>query len=105
MRSILDVLFGTRAQLVIGLGGFVVGGSLWILGCFVIPGAWAAPWNWQPVAYVLHVSMFYGQIACWSVVSSALGYRETKRLVRPIRRLEAEVVDTEKLEVGSDETG
>jgi hypothetical protein len=73
-------VFGAKAQVVVGVIVFVVGLAAWALGTFVIPGAKAWPWHWQPVAFVFHISMFYGEAACYAIIATGLGFRATERV-------------------------
>ena len=70
---------------------FAIGLVFWTVGTFVIPSAARVPWQWTPVAFVFHVSMFYGQVACYSIVATGLGYKATERV-------EAQVADVEHAE-------
>lgn len=38
------------------------------------------PWDWKPVAFVFHVSMFFGLVACYSIVSNGLTFHATERV-------------------------
>lgn len=88
--------FSAHAQIVVGLGTFVVGLLAWVLGTFVIPGAAALPWDWQPVAFVFHISMFYGQVACYSIISNGIGIRKTEHVETKV----ANIDHAEEVEVG-----
>lgn len=80
MGRVMASVFGARAQVVIGAACFVVGLTAWTLGTFVIRGAASWPWEWTPWAFVFHISMFYGQVACYAIIATGLGYRATERV-------------------------
>lgn len=76
----------------------VIGFALWAVGTAVIPGATGLPWRWQPVAFVFHVSMFYGQVACFGYVATGLGYRKTEHVADVVAD-EADIEHAERVEV------
>lgn len=68
MRS----LFGARAQIIVGSACFVVGVLLWVYGATLHGEAL--------LKFVYHVSMFFGLVACWSIVSNGLSFRKTEHV-------------------------
>lgn len=88
--------FNARAQIIVGYATFGIGSMLWVLGIFVIPGAKTWPWDWQPVAYVFHVSMFFGLVACYAIIATAVGIRKTEVVQAQV----ADVEHADKVEVG-----
>jgi hypothetical protein len=63
--------FGAHAQVAIGALAFLVGLAAWLWWSFVEP---------PTVESVFHVSMFYGQVACYAIIATGLGYRAAERI-------------------------
>ena len=75
----MNLLFGAKAQVVVGAICTVVGVAAWAYWSFVTP---------PTVGAVFHVSMFFGVVACYAIIATGLGYRATERV-------EAVVADVE----------
>jgi hypothetical protein len=74
---VLQVLFGARAQVVIGALAFVVGSLWW----GYIEVAYSGELSGEPVvAAIFRVSMFFGLVACYAIIATGLGYRATERV-------------------------
>lgn len=67
MDGVLRVIFGAKAQGVIGVAALLGSIGYWIFGP-------------RTVESVFHISMFFGCVACYSVIATALGYRATERV-------------------------
>lgn len=65
-------MFGARGQLAVGTLACLVGISGWGYGSTLSGEAL--------LRFLFHVSMFFGIVACYSIVSGALGYRATERV-------------------------
>jgi hypothetical protein len=65
------IVFGAHGQLAVGILTFVVAVAAWLYWSFVAP---------PTVGTVFHISMFFGCVACYSIVATALGYRATERV-------------------------
>jgi hypothetical protein len=74
----LDLVFGAKAQVVLGVACFLIGAAWWTYIALV----------GITVAAVFHVSMFFGLAACYAIVATGLGFRATERV-------EAHVADVE----------
>lgn len=74
----MRALFGARAQIVVGVQATLVAIGVWI---------W---YLLHPITVgaVFHISMYFGVVACYCVIATALGYRATERV-------EAVVADVE----------
>lgn len=99
----IRALFGARGQVAVGVATFALGAVFWAVGTLVIPGAAIAPWRWEPVAFVFHVSMFYGEVACYAIVATGLGYRATERVEAKVEQADIEAdeatVEADRVEV------
>lgn len=76
----IDVLFGARAQVAIGVACFLAGVTAW--GWFIF--------NPPTVAAVFHVSMAFGLVACYAIVATGLGYRKTEHVETKITEIEVD---------------
>lgn len=73
--GVRSALFGGRAQVVVGVACFAVGAAAW------------AYWSWitpPTVGSVFHVSMFYGQAACYAIIATGLNLRATERVEKHV---------------------
>jgi hypothetical protein len=70
--AIARALFGARAQVVVGALCLVVGIAAWVYGS-TLHGE-------QLLAFVFHISMFFGCVACYAIIATGLGYRATERV-------------------------
>jgi len=67
----LKAIFGAKGQVVFGIVCTVIGVYLWLHYTFLTkPG----------VDTVFQVSMFFGVVACYSIIATGLGYRATERV-------------------------
>ena len=92
MGRVLGVLFGAKSQVCVGVLCFLVGVCAWLYWSFVTP---------PTVTSVFQISMFYGQVACYAIVATGLGYRATERVEAHV----ADVAQADKVEInpaGSD---
>lgn len=79
MHRILRIAFGAHGQVVVGAVSTVVGVVAWLYWTLATP---------PTVGAIFHVSMYFGVMACYAIVATALGYRATERLelyLRPDR--------------------
>lgn len=67
----LWAIFGAHGQIIVGVLATLVGIGAWAYWSLI-----SAP----TVAVVFHVSMFFGVVACYSIIATALGYRATERV-------------------------
>ena len=67
----LNLIFGAKAQVIIGALTFIIGAAAWLFFTFV-----RAP----TVEDVFHVSMFFGLVACYAIIATGLGFRATERV-------------------------
>lgn len=65
-------LFGAHGQLAVGILTATVTLALW--GWYSLPG------HPPTVGVIFHVSMFYGFMACYGVIATALGFKATERV-------------------------
>lgn len=82
----IDVLFGARAQVVIGVLCFLAGVAAW--GWFIF--------NPPTVSAVFHVSMGFGLVACYAIVATGLGFRKTEHVESAV----ADIETAERVDVG-----
>lgn len=87
MNGLWQLLFGARAQVVVGAVCLFVGALLWSYGWWLI----AAGQRERVVDLIFHASMFFGLVACYAIIATGLGYRATERV-------EAQVADVEHAE-------
>lgn len=71
MRRAFRILFGARAQVVVGAACFVVGVAAWVYWGYMQTPTKAA---------IFHVSMFFGLVACYAIIATGLGFRATERV-------------------------
>lgn len=81
--AVLHAIFGARAQVVVGVACLAVGAAAWVYG--------ATLHGEHLLAFVFHISMFFGCVACYAIIATGLGYRATERV-------EAQVADVENAE-------
>lgn len=71
MTAAARAIFGAKGQLVVGVLAFIVAAAAWAYWSFV---------QKPTVSTVFHISMFFGLVACYSIIATALGYRATERV-------------------------
>ena len=77
MQRVLRAFFGAHGQVALGIICFVIGLAWWIF----IEWRYAGKVKEDPlVAAIFRVSMFFGLVACYSIVATGLGYRATERV-------------------------
>lgn len=73
----MKCLFGGRAQVVIGAISSVLGALMWIY----VEIKYHSDLNDSPVqAAIFRVSMFFGEMACYAIIATGLGFRATERV-------------------------
>jgi hypothetical protein len=77
MQSILNAVFGAKAQVVIGAITFLMGVAFWIYIELVFSGQLMDD---PLVAAIFRVSMFFGLVACYAIIATGLGFRATERV-------------------------
>ena len=70
-KTLLNAVFGAKAQVVIGALCLLIGAFAWFYWTFITP---------PTVRAVFHVSMFFGLVACYAIIATGLGYRATERV-------------------------
>ena len=88
MSNVWHAIFGARGQVVLGIIAFIVSCAFWVIGCFVIPGALAAPWQWTPEVFIFHASMFALFVASLGYIGTGLGYKATERVEAQVAEVE-----------------
>lgn len=79
MSRAARILFGARAQIVVGCTCFVLGVAAWAYGS-TLHGE-------RLLEFVYHVSMFFGLVACYAIVATGLGYRKTEHVETAVTEL------------------
>lgn len=72
MKSVLRAIFGAHGQLAVGL--------LCTIAAFAAWGYGARMHGEALISFIFHISMFFGVVACYSIIATALGYRATERV-------------------------
>jgi len=75
----MSTLFGAVAQGIVGVGALLLGIAAWIYWSVVTP---------PTVAAVFHISMFFGCVACYAIIATALGYRATERVEEKVENVD-----------------
>ncbi len=78
----LPLLFGAKAQVVVGSIATLVAFGLWAFYTF-----FATP----TVTTVFQISMFFGVAATYAIVATGLGFRATERVEQEITDVDIEV--------------
>jgi hypothetical protein len=80
--SITDIVFGAKAQVIVGTVFTLLALSLWCFYSF-----FAVP----TVAVVFHISMLFGVAATYAIVATGLGFRATERVEEHITDIDVDV--------------
>lgn len=91
MIAILHVVFGGKGQVVVGVLSLVAAAVAWYYG--------ATLHSEQLLKFIYHVSMFFGCVACYSIIATGLGYRATER-VESVVTENAEIQHADNVDVG-----
>lgn len=76
------MLFGARAQVVVGVLTFLLGVAFWVY----IETVYGSKLHEQPlVGAIFRVSMFFGLVACYAIIATGLGFRATERVESHVR--------------------
>ena len=67
----LRTVFGAKAQLLVGAATFLAGVLVW---------AYFEAIRSPNVRDVFRISMFFGLVACYAIIATALGFRATERV-------------------------
>lgn len=99
MKNIFQYIFGAKAQVVIGTATFILGIISWLLVEFI----YSSQLSEDPlVGAIFRVSMFFGLVACYSIIATGLGYKATERVetavVENIANVEEVNADTVNVE-------
>lgn len=70
--KIARIVFGAHGQLAVGILACVVTIAAWVYGATLHGEAL--------LRFLFHVSMFFGLLAAYAIVATALGYRATERV-------------------------
>jgi membrane protein implicated in regulation of membrane protease activity len=71
LRACADTVFGAHGQLAVGILSTAVAIAAWVY--------WGAV-TFPTVSAIFHVSMYFGVVACYGIIATALGYRATERV-------------------------
>lgn len=94
MGRFARAIFGAHGQLAVGVAMSVAGVVAWWYGTGLRGEA--------KLNFLFHISMFFGLVACYAIVSNALGYRATERVETAVVE-NIENAETVKVENGGDD--
>lgn len=72
MKRVWYAIFGARGQLVVGVAALLLSAVAWAYGATLAGEAL--------LRFLYHMSMFYGCVASYAIIATALGYRATERV-------------------------
>jgi hypothetical protein len=72
VKAVLRIIFGAHGQLAVGVVACVVTLVAWGYGSTLHGEAL--------IRFLFHMSMFFGLLAAYAIVATALGYRATERV-------------------------
>jgi hypothetical protein len=91
---LLSLFFSAKAQGIVGVLSVVIGALLWAYGIYLIQSDQRA----SIVDLIFHASMFFGLVAGYAIIATAIGIRETeqvKAIIAEVHANEATIVEND----------